>query len=67
VLLSKDARRALTLRYVLGLRGTELAKTRRKTEAEVERLIENARAQFHRKLTDSGCVFREHEPSPAAR
>jgi DNA-directed RNA polymerase specialized sigma24 family protein len=57
--LSKDARGALTLRNVLGLRATELAKTLRKTEAEVERLIENARAQLRRKLADSGSVFRE--------
>lgn len=63
--LPKDARRALTLRYIVGLRGKELAKSLGKPEAEVERLIENTRAHLREKLAASGCIFTASDRTPA--
>jgi DNA-directed RNA polymerase specialized sigma24 family protein len=66
--LSKDARRALTLRHSVGLlRGKQLAKSLGRTGADVERPIDRAPADLRRKLADSACTFCAHEPSPAAR
>ena len=65
--LPKDQRRALILRYVLGVRGEELRESMRKPEAEVERLIEEARSRLRERLTQAGCTFDPHgaEKSPA--
>jgi DNA-directed RNA polymerase specialized sigma24 family protein/ribosome-associated translation inhibitor RaiA len=56
--LSHDARRALTLRYIVGLPDKELAKSLRRPEAEVQRLIEDARLYVRAELNASGCAFK---------
>jgi DNA-directed RNA polymerase specialized sigma24 family protein len=60
-----DAQRALMLHYVVGLRGKELARSLRKPEGEVDRLIERARTELRQKLLESGCTLRPHEPARA--
>jgi ribosomal subunit interface protein len=57
--LPDDARRVLTLRYIVGLRGKELANSLGKSEAEVQRTIEDARARLREKLLAAGCTFGE--------
>jgi len=56
--LPRDARRALALRYILELRGKELAKHLGKPEREVNTLIEDAREELIRELLSSGCVLK---------
>jgi RNA polymerase sigma factor (sigma-70 family) len=53
--LPQDARRALTLNYIVGLRGKELAKSLRRPEGEIARLIEDARAFLRGRLIGSRC------------
>src|SRR6266478_6345833 len=55
----REARRVLTLRYIVGLHGRELARSLGKPVGEVERLIEDARAQLREKLVASGCTMKE--------
>lgn len=54
----RQNRRALLFRYVQGLRGQELAKLIGKPAADVNRMIEDARAHLRQKLIDSGCTLR---------
>jgi ribosomal subunit interface protein len=61
--LPRDARRALVLRYIVGLRGTELAKSLGKSEADVQRLIDDARTSLREKLVASGCTFKASGPA----
>jgi RNA polymerase sigma factor (sigma-70 family) len=56
--LPRDAQRALTLRYIIGLRGEELAKSLRKPQAEAEHLVDNARAHLREKLIAVGCTVK---------
>jgi RNA polymerase sigma factor (sigma-70 family) len=65
--LSPEGRSALTLRYIVGLTGKELADSLGKPERDVERLIEEARAQIREELTAAGCTFREGGPVAARR
>jgi RNA polymerase sigma factor (sigma-70 family) len=65
--LSPEKRSALTLRYIVGLTGKELADSLGKTEADVERLIEEARAQIREELIAARCTFREGGPVAAHR
>ncbi len=61
--LPKDARRALTLRYIVGLTGQELARSLGKPEAEVERLIDDARARLRQELIAAGCAVKANGPA----
>jgi RNA polymerase sigma factor (sigma-70 family) len=61
--LPQDARRALTLRYIVGLHGTELAKSLGKREADVKRLIDDALMSLREKLVASGCTFKASGPA----
>jgi RNA polymerase sigma factor (sigma-70 family) len=56
--LPQDARRALTLRYIVGLHGRELAKSLGMREADVERLTDDARVSLRDRLVASGCTFK---------
>jgi ribosomal subunit interface protein len=56
--LPEAARQALTLRYIVGLKGRELASGLGKSEAEAQELIENARASLRDSLTAAGCAVR---------
>jgi DNA-directed RNA polymerase specialized sigma24 family protein len=53
------------LRYIVGLRGTELAKSLGKSEADVRRLIDDARTSLREKLVASGCTFKASGPAVA--
>ncbi len=61
--LPRDERRALTLRYIVGLRGHELANSLRKPEGEVGRLLDSAQAHLRRKLVASGCTLKTSGPT----
>jgi len=54
-----DWRQAVFLRYVLGMSGNKLAKFIKKPVKEVPQILEDARAELRRLLTESGCVFGE--------
>jgi len=54
-----DERRTLTLRYILGLQGKELARSLGKPLGDMEHLIETARADLREKLVASGCALKE--------
>ncbi len=56
--LPEAARQALTLRYIVGLKGRELARALGKSEAEAEELIANARASLRDALAAAGCAVR---------
>ena len=56
--LPEAARQALTLRYIVGLNGRELASGLGKSEAEAQELFENARASLRDSLTAAGCAVR---------
>ena len=56
--LPEPARQALTLRYIVGLKGRELARALGKSEAEAEELIANARASLRAALAAAGCAVR---------
>jgi ribosomal subunit interface protein len=61
--LPRDARRALTLRYIVGLHGKELAESLGKPEVDVERMIEDAREYVRSTLVASGCTFKTTGPA----
>ena len=61
----EDARRALTLRYIVGLQGPELAKSIGKTQSEVERLLKIARSALHEQLAAAGCITKRDGPAAA--
>jgi len=61
--LPRDERRALTLRYIVGLRGNELARSLRKPEEEVRRLLDGARTHLRQKLVASGCTLKTTSPT----
>src|SRR5262249_34637853 len=54
--ISPDVRRALTLRYIVGLRGSELAKSLRKTPGEAEQLLDIGREALLKQLEAAGCI-----------
>ena len=56
--LPRDERRALTLRYIVGLRGNELANSLRKPEEEVRRLLDSAQTRLRQRLVASGCTLK---------
>jgi ribosomal subunit interface protein len=53
-----DVRRALTLRYIVGLHGKELARALGKPETETERLTADGRARLRDALEASGCAVK---------
>ncbi len=61
--LPRDERRALTLRYIVGLRGNELANSLRKPEEEVRRLLDGAQTHLRQKLVASGCILKTSGPT----
>lgn len=61
--LPRDERRALTLRYIVGLRGNELANSLRKPEGEVRRMLESAQTRLRQKLVASGCTLKTSGPT----
>jgi ribosomal subunit interface protein len=63
--LPQDTRRALTLRYIVGLRDKELANSLRKPEAEVQRLLDSARTHLQQGLIASGCTLKSTGPAPS--
>jgi RNA polymerase sigma factor (sigma-70 family) len=63
--LPRDERRALTLRYIIGLRGSELAESLRKPKEEVRRLLDDARTHLRQKLVASGCTPKTSGPAPS--
>ena len=54
--LPRDELSALTLRYIAGLRGNELANSLGKPEGDARRLLDSARARLRQKLVASGCT-----------
>jgi RNA polymerase sigma factor (sigma-70 family) len=56
--LPRDERRALTLRYIVGLRGNELANSLRKPEGEVRHLLDSAQTHLRQKLVAYGCTLK---------
>ncbi len=65
--LPRDERRVLTLRYIVGLRGNELANSLRKPEEEVRRLLDGAQTHLRQKLVASGCSLKTSGPAEAGR
>lgn len=63
--LPQDAQRAVTLRYIVGLQGAELAKSMRRTRGEVEELLETARVALRKQLVEAGCISRAGGPAAA--
>jgi len=61
--LPRDERRALTLRYIVGLRGNELANSLRKPEEEVRRLLDGAQTHLRQKLVAAGCTLKASGPA----
>ncbi|MDB6092412.1 MAG: hypothetical protein JWN85_5196 [Gammaproteobacteria bacterium] len=50
-------RRALTLRYVRGIKGDALARALRKPDSETSQILEHARAYLRQRLLEAGCGF----------
>ncbi len=65
--LPRDERRALTLRYIVGLRGNELANSLRKPEEEVQRLLDSAQTRLRQRLVASGCKLKTSGSAEAGR
>jgi DNA-directed RNA polymerase specialized sigma24 family protein len=57
----------LQLRYVDGRPAQEVAKTLRKSEREVARVLEHARQYLRQRLVESGCAFGEEKSAAAGR
>jgi DNA-directed RNA polymerase specialized sigma24 family protein len=62
--LPEEWRNVLWLRYGDGLTGAKLARAARKSEADVERILEHALHYVRRRLVELGCKF-EAEDGPA--
>jgi RNA polymerase sigma factor (sigma-70 family) len=59
--LPREWRRALQLRYVDGATLKEVAQTLRKSERDVDTMLEHARQYLRQRLVESGCAFSEDQ------
>ncbi len=64
--LPREWRRALQLRYIDGRTAKDVAKSLRKSEHEVERVLEHARQYLRQRLIESGCALNDDERRAAA-